>query len=237
MDAGHRAGPRANKIAWAVTSRNGFQTMEPTHGSIRLNGRVARYAFWRGQSDRAGSERSRGTGTDREIPFQDETLRKEALEHADALYNLARYLTSNPVEAEDLVQETYARAFATDNSFRGGSLKAWLCRILRNIFIDSYRKGKVHAVTELEVWAEGGTDPGPPESGLALGQMRALVARDLEAALRSLSDDARNTILLDMEGLRENEMAEALGCAAGTIKSRLARARQLLRQKLKDYAR
>ena len=198
---------------------------------------MTRYAFWRGQSDRAGSEQSRGTETDRGITFQDESLRKEALEHADALYNLARYLTTNPVEAEDLVQETYARAFATDHSFRGGSLKAWLCRILRNAFIDSYRKGKVHAATELEVWEGGGTYPAPPESGLALGQMRALVARDLEAALRSLSDDARNTILLDVEGLRETEMAEALGCAAGTVKSRLARARQLLRQKLKDYAR
>jgi len=198
---------------------------------------VTRYAFWRGQSDRAGSERSRETEPDREPLFQGETLRKDALEHADALYNLARYLTTNPVEAEDLVQETYARAFATDHSFRGGSLKAWLCRILRNTFIDSYRKGKVHAATELEVWEGGGTDPGPPESSLATGQMRALVARDLEAALRSLSEDARNTILLDVEGLRETEMAEALGCAAGTVKSRLARARRLLRQKLKDYAR
>ena len=198
---------------------------------------MTRYAFWRGQSDRAGSERSRGSETKRGTLLQDETLRKEALEHADALYNLGRYLTTNPAEAEDLVQETYARAFATDNSFHGGSLKAWLCRILRNTFIDSYRKGKVHAATELEVWEGGGTDPGPPESGLALGQMRALVARDLEAALRSLSEDARNTILLDVEGLRENEMAEALGCAAGTVKSRLARTRRLLRQRLKDYAR
>lgn len=160
------------------------------------------------------------------------------MEHADALYNLGRYLTANSAEAEDLVQETYARAFATDASFRGGSLKSWLFRILRNTFIDSYRKGKVQvAATELEVWEGGSNDAGPPESELALAQVRALVARDLEVALRSLSEDARTAILLDVEGLRETEMAAALGCAVGTVKSRLARARRLLRQKLKDYAR
>jgi RNA polymerase sigma-70 factor (ECF subfamily) len=191
---------------------------------------VTRYAFWRGQRERFAGEATRAAGTDAH-------LAADALEHADALFNLACYLTANSSEAEDLVQETYARAYSAGALFRGGSVKAWLFQILRNAFIDAYRRAKVHAVaTDLEVW-EGGSETGHGAFDLATGQMRALVASDLEKALRSLSDDARTTILLDVEGLREGEIAQVLGCAAGTVKSRLARARRLLRLKLKDYAR
>jgi len=161
----------------------------------------------------------------------------DAVAHADALFNLACYLTSNASEAEDLVQETFARALSSAALFRGGSLKAWLFQILRNAHIDLYRKAKVHAhATELEVW-EGGPEGGDGASDLSSNQMRALVASDVDKALRSLTTDARTTVLLDIEGLREVEIAQVLGCAAGTVKSRLARARGLLRLKLKDYAR
>jgi DNA-directed RNA polymerase specialized sigma24 family protein len=86
-------------------------------------------------------------------------LAAEALAHADALFNLACYLTANASEAEDLVQETYARALSAGDLFRGGSVKAWLFQILRNAHIDLYRKAKVHALaTELEVWEGGAED-------------------------------------------------------------------------------
>jgi len=152
------------------------------------------------------------------------------LAHVDALYNLARYLCGNAGDAEDLVQETCARALAAERRFDGAHLKAWLFRILRNAFIDGYRKGKAQA--ELD---------GPFDADLlaapAGGELpRAIMASELEAALLALSDEARTVILLDLEGLTEVEAAAVLWCAVGTVKSRLSRARAALRAKLKDYA-
>jgi RNA polymerase sigma-70 factor (ECF subfamily) len=150
------------------------------------------------------------------------------LAEVDALYNLARYLCGNPSEAEDLVQETFARALAAEARFDGGHLKAWLLRILRNAFIDGYRKGKAHP------------EDGPFDADLlaapAAGELpRTIVAAELEAALLALSDEARTVILLDLEGMTEVEVATVMGCAVGTVKSRLSRARAALRAKLKDY--
>lgn len=199
---------------------------------------MARYAFWRGQRERLASGAARSPHATANDGPQGSPLAADALAHADALFNLACYLTANASEAEDLVQETYARALSTGALFRGGSVKAWLFQILRNAHIDLYRKAKVHALaTELEVWEGGADSRVGPSSELTTNQMRALVASDVEKALRTLSTDARTTILLDVEGLREREIAQVLGCAAGTVKSRLARARGLLRLKLKDYAR
>jgi RNA polymerase sigma-70 factor (ECF subfamily) len=198
---------------------------------------VARYAFWRGQRERLASEAAGSPQSTAKAGSRGSLLAAEALVHADALFNLACYLTANASEAEDLVQETYARALSASALFRGGSVKAWLFQILRNAHIDLYRKAKVHAfATELEVW-EGGAESGGGPSEITTNQMRALVADDVEKALRSLTADARTTVLLDVEGLREGEIAQVLGCAPGTVKSRLARARGLLRLKLKDYAR
>jgi RNA polymerase sigma-70 factor (ECF subfamily) len=161
-------------------------------------------------------------------------LGREALAYADALHKLARYLTGNDSEAEDLVQETYARALHGAAGFTPGTnLKAWLFRILRNTFISGYRRQRndptvggldtvepgVHAPADDTTWLRG-----------------KLVAEDIERAMLSLTDDARTVILLDLEGLTEVEVAGVLGCAVGTVKSRLARARAVLRQRLSDYA-
>lgn len=168
-------------------------------------------------------------------------LARQALAHADTLFNLARHLTGSQADGEDLVQETYARALAHWQSFHGGNLKAWLFRILRNAFIDLYRRRRNNPT-------HGGFDTVSPtleplRSGellrddVEIDHLRRLVSADIEAALMSLTEDARTVILLDLEGLTEVEAADVLGCPIGTVKSRLARARAALRSCLRQYDR
>ncbi len=167
---------------------------------------------------------------------------EDALAHADALYNLARYLTRDPTEAEDLVQETYLRALRGWHEFAPGTnLKAWLFRILRNAFVSRYRQAVRHPAAD----PYDTTEPSPEEAAtgeaqargvLGSDQLRRVLSSEIETALRSLSDDARTVILLDLEGLTEGETAMVIGCAVGTVKSRLNRARAALRAKLADYA-
>jgi RNA polymerase sigma-70 factor (ECF subfamily) len=164
------------------------------------------------------------------------TLGGEALAYADALYNHARRLTRNDADADELVQETYVRALTGAHTFAGGNLKAWLFKILRNTFIDLHRRGRQQpALGELDV-IDGATDAGLLRDDLELDRLRRLVAGDIEAALATLSDESRSIVLLDVEGFTENEVAEVIGCPLGTVKSRLSRARGLLRERLKDYA-
>jgi len=172
----------------------------------------------------------------------DSTLGREALAYADALHNLARYLTGDASDADDLVQETYARALRAPAQFTPGSnLKAWLFRILRNTFLSDLRRRRASPVL-------GGLDtviPSAQDAGetawlrddVELDRLRRVVAGEIEAALLQLSEDARTVILLDLEGFTEVEVADVMGCAVGTVKSRLARARAALRVQLKDYAR
>ena len=167
-------------------------------------------------------------------------LGHEALAYADILHNLARYLTRNATDAEDLVQETYSRALRAASQFTPGTnLKAWLFRILRNTFISLYRRQRhdptvggldtvnpnQHDATEGE-WLRGDRE---------LDCLRAVVREEIEQAVMSLSQDARTVVLLDLEDLSEQEIAHAVGCAVGTVKSRLSRARTALRRQLSDY--
>jgi RNA polymerase sigma-70 factor (ECF subfamily) len=169
------------------------------------------------------------------------TLPRAALDHLDALYRVARNLTGRDSDAEDLVQETYTRAIAAATQFTTGTnLRAWLFRILRNAHIDAYRRARTNPVDggfeDDEFAAERATSASEPLRGDAeLERLRGVVTTDIEAALASLSVDARAIILLDLEGFTETELAETLGCAVGTVKSRLARARATLRERLRDY--
>jgi RNA polymerase sigma-70 factor (ECF subfamily) len=156
-------------------------------------------------------------------------LMQQALAYADGLYNLALHLSRDTTQAEDLVQETYARALAAAQQFVDGSnLKAWLFRILRNTFIDLYRREQ-RAPTVDHARAPVANDTAEP------AQERAVVGRELEQALLSLHEEARFAVLLDLEGFSEADIAQCLGCAAGTVKSRLFRARAALRERLRDH--
>ena len=179
-------------------------------------------------------------GVHRGVATNPVTLGQEALAYVDGLHTLARYLTRSGTDAEDLVQETYARALQSADQFTPGTnLKAWMFRILRNTFISRYRRDHNNPIvggfeTEAstaaaeESWFLGDVE---------LDRLRKVVAAEIEAALMVLSEDARTIILLDLEVLSEREVAEVIGCPVGTVKSRLARARAALRQRLKDYGR
>jgi RNA polymerase sigma-70 factor (ECF subfamily) len=174
------------------------------------------------------------SGTD--DPGYRPSLGREALAHADALFNLARYLTGSDSDGEDLVQETYARALAGAQRFHGGNLKAWLFKILRNTFIDVYRREKHNPVRggldTIHPSVEPPTEEELLRDDLEVHQLRNVVASDIETALMKLGEEARTVILLDLEGLSEVEVADVVGCAVGTVKSRLSRARVALRQQL-----
>ena len=180
-----------------------------------------------------------GDGGDRERAG---ALGREAVAYADALHNLARYLTGNDTDAEDLVQETFTRAIRAAAQFTPGTnLKAWLFRILRNTFISQYRRQRsdptIGGLDTVAPVAQPPADIGWLRDEVELDRLRKVVAEEIERALMTLSEDARSVILLDLEGLSEVEVAEVMGCAVGTVKSRLSRARSSLRLLLKDFRR
>lgn len=159
------------------------------------------------------------------------SLADQALDHADELYGLARHLCATASDAEDIVQETYARALGGVARFAPGSnLRAWLFRILRNCFIDQARRKQI----VLEI-SDDGLDDRPANDTwdtAALDQLRYLAAADLERALATLPHELRLIVLLDAQGFHEAEIAEIARCAPGTVKSRLSRARGRLRAAL-----
>ncbi|TMH70226.1 MAG: sigma-70 family RNA polymerase sigma factor, partial [Betaproteobacteria bacterium] len=144
--------------------------------------------------------------------WQAAELGREALAYADTLHNLARYLTRNATDAEDLVQETYTRALRAAAQFTPGTnLKAWLFRILRNTFISLYRRQRrdptVGGLDTVNPSQHDATDGGWLRGDLELEHLRTVVGEEIERALMSLSEEARTVVLLDLEGLSEHEVA------------------------------
>lgn len=167
-----------------------------------------------------------------------------ALEHFDALYNTAVRLTRNPVEAQDLVQETYLKAYRFFHRFElGTNVKAWLFTILRNTYINTYRKAsrrqqQIDFDQIAPFYADTPSDAEWAERGSTEDMLRHLVHDDVKRALDALPEEYRMVVLLaDLEDFAYKEIAEIMACPVGTVMSRLFRGRRLLRKSLEEFAR
>lgn len=179
--------------------------------------------------------------TKEEIQKQ-EDFEEEIIPHLDAMYNFALRLTSDPSDAEDLVQDTIVKAFRFFSSYeKGTNAKAWLFRILKNSYINNYRKQSKQPnqvdYDEVSEFYETIRADRTDTSDLEDKMFRELVDDDISQALEELPEDFRTVVLLcDVEGFTYEEIANMLDVPIGTIRSRLHRGRNLLKAQLKEYA-
>ena len=179
------------------------------------------------------------------VRIEEETrlaFEREALPHMDALYNFALRMTLVPAEAEDLVQETFLKAFRFFDKFeQGTNCKAWLFRIMKNSYINRYRKSQkspeivdYDAVEEFyyTIRSHRAETVNPAET-----LFDNILDDEVTLAIESLPEDFRTVVILcDIEGFTYEEIAEFVDCPVGTVRSRLHRGRKLLRDRLLLYA-
>jgi RNA polymerase sigma-70 factor, ECF subfamily len=179
--------------------------------------------------------------TKQEIRKQ-EDFNEEIIPHLDALYNFGLRLTSDPNDAEDLVQDTIVKAYRFFDSYeKGTNAKAWLFRILKNSYINNYRKKskKPQEVDYDEVasFYESIRAERTETSDMEDKMFRELIDDDISNALDEIPEDFRTVVLLcDVEDFTYEEIANMLDVPIGTIRSRLHRGRNLLKAQLMDYA-
>ncbi len=171
-----------------------------------------------------------------------EDFEEEIIPHLDAMYNFALRLTSDPNDAEDLVQDTIVKAFRFFSSYeKGTNAKAWLFRILKNSYINNYRKKSKQPnqvdYDEVSSFYETIRADRTDTSDLEDRMFRELIDDDISNALEELPEDFRTVVLLcDVEGFTYEEIANMLDVPIGTIRSRLHRGRNLLKSQLMEYA-
>ncbi|WP_407645352.1 sigma-70 family RNA polymerase sigma factor [Brevibacterium limosum] len=198
--------------------------------------------------ERTGVPLTAMTESVKEVPETDAErsarFERDALEYVNQLYAAALRMTRNPADAEDLVQEAYAKAYAAFHQYKPGTnLKAWLYRILTNTFINNYRKKqrqpKEHGSEDIEDWqiAQANSHSSSDGRSAELEALDHLPDTDVKEALSALPEDFRMVVYYaDVEGLPYKEIAEIMETPIGTVMSRLHRGRRQLREMLADYA-
>jgi RNA polymerase sigma factor (sigma-70 family) len=174
---------------------------------------------------------------------KESVFNQEFMPHINSMYNFAYRLTLDADDAKDLLQDTYLKAFRFIDSFQQGTnAKAWLFRILKNSFINDYRKkskepSKVD-YQEVETFYNSEDVDRQITPDLRVEALQDMIGDEISTALNSLDVDFRTVIILcDLEGFKYEEMAKILDIPIGTVRSRLHRARNLLKEKLSEYAR
>lgn len=171
-----------------------------------------------------------------------EAFNRLVLVYQDRIYNQAYYLLGDPMAAEDAVQEAFISAYRALSTYRGGSFRGWLSRIVTNKSLDELRRRKKHRTTSFQPYDDDGqeiesphwaADPGEtPEECLLSAELEHLIQRYLER----LSPDQRTVlVLVDVLGMAYDEAAQSTGWPLGTVKSRLARARVRMQHFLREY--
>ncbi len=181
---------------------------------------------------------------EKRIDHQLDQFELECLVHCDSLYNLARYLTLDENEADDLLQDTLLRGYQFFHQFKSQTnCKAWLYKIMKNLFINHYRKKKRRPNTvsidneydgEIERAISAELDQYTNPERYVLNEM---LSSEVICALNLLPEDYKMAVIMaDLEYLSYNEMAELLDCPIGTVRSRLSRGRKMLKKMLFNFA-
>jgi RNA polymerase sigma-70 factor (ECF subfamily) len=177
-------------------------------------------------------------------PPPPDAFEAEALAHLDALHAVAKRMTRNPTDAEDLVQDTLVKAMRFREQYQPGTnLKAWLFRILTNTYINRFRRGGLERSVlegpEADPLADGWVGAASMRAmrDAETQALRPILEAEIERALAELPDDYRLAVVLaDVEELSYKEIADVMGCPVGTVMSRLHRGRKMLQKRLYEHA-